>query len=330
LQWVFGKFAQGGFVMRKSGDLVFASKAVRAAAPALLIFFVCALCLASGNNAFSQAGVTECDGYAASDIDPNAKSPGIALDKINPAQAVPACMAALRQSPDNPRFLFQLGRAYERAGNLSLALDYYRKAGEQNYAAAENSLGTMYRDGRGVAKDNQQAADWYRKAGEQGLALAQSNLTALSATSASTASAAAATSAQSPATAPPVPLQRVGNNFMVPALINNVITLNFVVDSGAADVVIPADVVVTLARTGTLESSDYIGQQTFVLADGSRIPSVIFRIHSLRVGGWLVKDVVGSVAPVKSVPLLGQSFFKRFGSWSIDNAQQALVLLPPK
>jgi hypothetical protein len=46
------------------------------------------------------------------------------------------------------------------------------------------------------------------------------------------------------------------------------ITLNFLVDSGATDVAIPADVVSTLIRTGTIESSDFIGTRTYVLADG--------------------------------------------------------------
>lgn len=45
-----------------------------------------------------------------------------------------------------------------------------------------------------------------------------------------------------------VPLQRKGGTFVVPILINKRITLDFVVDSGAADVSIPADVVLTLIR----------------------------------------------------------------------------------
>jgi hypothetical protein len=47
----------------------------------------------------------------------------------------------------------------------------------------------------------------------------------------------------------------------VPVLINNAITLNFVVDSGASDVSIPADVVMTLVRTGTLKEADFIGKK---------------------------------------------------------------------
>ena len=59
---------------------------------------------------------------------------------------------------------------------------------------------------------------------------------------------------------------------MVPVLINGAITLNFVIDSGATDVSVPADVVMTLIRTGTLQDTDFIGTQTYKLADGSTGP----------------------------------------------------------
>jgi len=43
-------------------------------------------------------------------------------------------------------------------------------------AEAQNILGAMYENGRGVPQDYAQAAAWYRKAAEQGLADAQYNL----------------------------------------------------------------------------------------------------------------------------------------------------------
>ena len=123
-----------------------------------------------------------------------------------------------------------------------------------------------------------------------------------------------------------VPLQRKGGTFVVPILINKRITLDFVVDSGAADVSIPADVVLTLVRTGTLQEADFIGTQTYRLADGSTAPSTTFRIRSLTANKIEIGNVKGSIAPVAGELLLGQSFLSRFKSWSIDNAKQALVL----
>jgi clan AA aspartic protease (TIGR02281 family) len=123
-----------------------------------------------------------------------------------------------------------------------------------------------------------------------------------------------------------VPLQSYGGIFVVPVRINNAITLKFMVDSGATDVNIPADVVTTLIRAGTLDKSDFIGPVKYMLANGSTINATRFRIRSLEVGGKLVQNVTGSVAPVKGKLLLGQSFLSQFKSWSIDNTRRALVL----
>jgi predicted aspartyl protease len=123
-----------------------------------------------------------------------------------------------------------------------------------------------------------------------------------------------------------IPLQREGGTFVVPVLINKAITLKFVIDSGATDVSIPADVVSTLIRTGTLQDADFLGTQTYVLADGSKIPSSTFRIRSLTADKLEIGNVRASVANAKGDLLLGQSFLSRFKSWSIDNAKQTLVL----
>ncbi len=113
---------------------------------------------------------------------------------------------------------------------------------------------------------------------------------------------------------------------MVPVKINDALTLNFIVDSGSADVRVPADVVMTLIRLGTITTSDFIGKQTYRLADGSEAPSDTFRIRRLTVGGREVVNVTGSIAGVEGSLLLGQSFLSRFKSWSIDNNTHRLLL----
>jgi clan AA aspartic protease (TIGR02281 family) len=114
--------------------------------------------------------------------------------------------------------------------------------------------------------------------------------------------------------------------FEVPVLINGVIPLNFIIDSGASDVSIPADVVLTLLRTGTVKDSDFIGTQTYTLADGSTTPSAVFMIRSLKVGSETIHNIRASISDIESPLLLGQSFLSRFNSWSIDNSRQLLIL----
>ena len=58
----------------------------------------------------------------------------------------------------------------------------------------------------------------------------------------------------------------------------------------------PADVYFTLARTGTIKTSDIIGEQTYVLADGSTHQQTTFMIRSLKLGDQVVENVRGSVA----------------------------------
>jgi clan AA aspartic protease (TIGR02281 family) len=125
-----------------------------------------------------------------------------------------------------------------------------------------------------------------------------------------------------------IQMESRGNGlFTVPVLINNILPLDFMVDSGASDVSIPLDVMLTLMRTGTVSEADYLGEEDYVLADGSTSKSMRFRIKSLKIGGKVVENVTASTAPVKaSIPLLGQSFLRQFKSWSIDNQRQVLVL----
>jgi TPR repeat protein len=56
------------------------------------------------------------------------------------------------------------------------AAQWYQKAADQGYAAAQSNLGFLYRDGHGVPQDYKQAAAWFQKAAAQGEPLAQANL----------------------------------------------------------------------------------------------------------------------------------------------------------
>jgi clan AA aspartic protease (TIGR02281 family) len=123
-----------------------------------------------------------------------------------------------------------------------------------------------------------------------------------------------------------ISLKTAGGAFLVPVTINGSLLLDFTIDSGASDVSIPADVVMNLIRSGTLSQSDFLGTRTYRMANGATVPSETFRIRALKVGDREIRDVLGSVTSVKGIPLLGQSFLRRFKSWSINNERQVLVL----
>ena len=123
-----------------------------------------------------------------------------------------------------------------------------------------------------------------------------------------------------------IALRNNGGVYVVPVRINGAITLDFIVDSGASDVLIPADVAMTLARTGTIAPGDFIGDREYRVADGSTLKSERFILRELKVGDRVLSNVVASIGSVKGEPLLGQSFLARFGSWSIDNDRHLLAL----
>jgi TPR repeat protein len=56
------------------------------------------------------------------------------------------------------------------------AVRWYRLAADQGNAWAQNNLGVMYRTGRGVPQDDAEALRWYRLAADQGNAGAQYNI----------------------------------------------------------------------------------------------------------------------------------------------------------
>ena len=114
--------------------------------------------------------------------------------------------------------------------------------------------------------------------------------------------------------------------FVVPVMLNDIMTVKFIVDSGSADVSIPEEVASALMKSGTLTGADLLGSKTYLLADGSLVPSKIYRMASLRIGGMVMQNVTVRISAAKSSLLLGQSFLSRLKSWSMDNARQVMII----
>lgn len=200
--------------------------------------------------------------------------------------------------------------------DVATRLSQYRIAAEQGNADAQNEVGFMYEVGLGVSRDLAVAESWYRKAAAQGNFGAQNSVQRLARASTPTSVPNSVSTATPPRSASrsSIPMKKEGTVYVVPVFINNAITLDFLVDSGASDVSIPADVVTTLIRAGAIRDTDFGGERTYVLADGSRVQSKTFRIRSLKVGDRVLENVAGSVASTKGALLLGQSFLGRFKS----------------
>ena len=90
---------------------------------------------------------------------------------------------AKRAGQGDPEAQYTLGEVYngeiECEGvkeNASEAMRWYLKAAELGHAAAQNSLGVLYYDGRGVNRDYNKAFDWYLKSAKQNYHWGQYNV----------------------------------------------------------------------------------------------------------------------------------------------------------
>jgi len=81
---------------------------------------------------------------------------------------VAASLAATLYSGATRADPFQDGVAAEARGDAQGALTLYRQAADRGDAAAQYSLGRLYRQGQGAPKDDAAALLWFRKAAEQG------------------------------------------------------------------------------------------------------------------------------------------------------------------
>ena len=103
------------------------------------------------------------------------------------------------------------------------------------------------------------------------------------------------------AVAPPreeIQIQRRGSAYVVPVRINQTITLPFILDTGAAELVIPVDVALTLVRAGTLSREDFIGTGRYTMANGSEEIQDRVVIREVQVGDHTATDVTASVSSV--------------------------------
>ena len=79
----------------------------------------------------------------------------------------------------------EIARMYESGkGGISRdyvkALDWYKRAGELNYAAAQYKAGEMYERGRGTDRNEKLALEWYTRAAENGYRQAPAKVKLLS------------------------------------------------------------------------------------------------------------------------------------------------------
>lgn len=236
------------------------------------------------------------------------------------------CMRLSRQAADAGITQAQVNLATRYLTGDGTQQNYPEAARLAGLAAAKGDstgqfvLGMCSELGAGVPKDKDEALRLYKLSADKGNTAAQRAVQRLADPSSPP------LKLSPPVRTMAVALSRQGGVLLVPAVINESYRVNFIVDSGASIVTIPEPIVELMRKAGKLADSDFTGNQTYRLADGTLIKSKTFVIRSLAVNNRVLENVQASVAQAGATPLLGQSFLGRFNSWSIDNDRQLLLL----
>ncbi|MEN8162276.1 MAG: retroviral-like aspartic protease family protein [Myxococcota bacterium] len=118
-----------------------------------------------------------------------------------------------------------------------------------------------------------------------------------------------------------IPYEQHGNAILVYARLNDRVEAPFYVDTGAADVVVPAAV----AAQAGIHVGPGTPRETYATANGL-VRQAVISFDAIEVGEARVENVRGSVSESLPVGLLGTSFFNHF-TLQIDPAARMLTLV---
>ncbi len=154
--------------------------------------------------------LTDCDRLAGDRLDAQGVAKGVLSSQIDVSNALPACETALKALPNSGRFNYELGRVYAALGRESEAVAAYKKAFSLGHVRAEwalgyhalyvppvdaargreyledaakagdayaiHTLGQIYYEGRGVAKDLEKAKGLFETAARMGHSFSMNSL----------------------------------------------------------------------------------------------------------------------------------------------------------
>lgn len=119
---------------------------------------------------------------------------------------------------------------------------------------------------------------------------------------------------------------RLGDTFEIASKVNG-LPLKMTFDSGAAVVTISQMEVDFMIKHGYLSERDYIGKESYVMANGMTEEAKTIMLRSVEIGGLVLKNVKASVMQNREAGLLfGQSAMGRYATITIDNKKKQLII----
>ena len=120
--------------------------------------------------------------------------------------------------------------------------------------------------------------------------------------------------------------RKPGGTFEIPCDING-LPLQMVFDTGASDVTISSVEANFMLKNGYLSEKDVKGKKYYQIANGEISAGTVITLREVKIGDAVLKNVDASVVKSQKAPLLlGQSAMERFGTITIDNINNKLLI----
>lgn len=117
-----------------------------------------------------------------------------------------------------------------------------------------------------------------------------------------------------------------GGTYEVPCSVNG-LPLKFIFDTGASDVTISSVEANFMLKNDYLSQKDFRGKKQYLTASGEITEGTVVCLKEIVLGDVVLKNVNASVVKNQKAPLLlGQTALERFGSFTIDNDNQKLII----
>ena len=113
-------------------------------------------------------------------------------------------------------------------------------------------------------------------------------------------------------------MTRKNGVYTIPVKINNH-EMEFILDTGASDILISSLEAVFLIKQGSLTEDDILGQEAYSMANGAIEVGTVVNLRQVQIGAKIIHNVRATVVDNIAAPLLcGQSALARFGKITIN------------
>ena len=99
----------------------------------------------------------------------------------------------------------------------------------------------------------------------------------------------------------------------------------FLFDTGASDLIIDSDMERELILNGSIKKEDYLNEKEFILADNSTVNARVIRLNNIKIGDFVVDNVIVSVIDGGSL-LCGLGLLNKFRKWDFIKDSETIII----